>query len=86
LVADRVVRVRGVDLRAVLRLSLILYLCLFAAALVFGLGLWAVGRGTGVVGDFEDFMFNLGYKEFHVLDLKIFVTVVLAGTILAASR
>jgi Mn2+/Fe2+ NRAMP family transporter len=79
---ERVVRVRGVDLRAVLRLSLILYICLFAVALLFGVGLWAVGRATGAVGDFEHFMFNLGYKEFHVLDAKIFVTIVLAGTIL----
>lgn len=80
--ADRVVRVRGVDLRAVLRFSLILYVCLFAVALAVGVGLWALGRTTGVVGDFEAFMFDLGYKEFRILDVKILVTVLLAGTIL----
>jgi hypothetical protein len=82
LMADRVVRVRGVDLRAVLRFSLLFYVCLFAAGLVAGVGLWALGRSTGVVGDFEAFMFDLGYKEFRILDAKILVTVLLAGTIL----
>ena len=82
LMADRVVRVRGIDLRAVLRLSLILYVCLFAFFLVCAVGLWALGRSSGVVGNIEAFMADLGFREFHVLDAKILRTTLLAGPIL----
>jgi hypothetical protein len=80
--ADRVVRVRGIDLRAVLRLSLVLYVCLFALSLVTGVGLWALGRISGVVGNFEAFMADFGFTEFHVLNARVLRAVLLAGPIL----
>jgi uncharacterized membrane protein (UPF0182 family) len=78
----RLVRVRRVDLGAVLRLSLVLYVCLFAFALVVALGLWALGRSTGVVDNIEHFVADLGFRDFHLLDAEILRTTLLAGPIL----
>ena len=56
----RIQVLRRIDPWSVLRVSLVLYLCFFAVALVVGTGLWVLGRQTGFLADVESLIEDLG--------------------------
>jgi len=96
--ARRVEILRRIDLWSTLKVSLILYLCFFAAALAVGAGLWFVGRETGFIGNFEGVVEDLGLADEGSYHLKggeilfysavlgpIFAILASLGTVVAAS-
>jgi hypothetical protein len=50
----RVQALRRIDPWSVLKVSLVLYLCFFAVAMVVGTGLWVAGRQAGTIFIIED--------------------------------
>jgi hypothetical protein len=82
----RVQVLRRIDPWSVLKVSLVMYLCLLAVALVVGAGLWVVGRQTGVLAHLETLMEDLvlgtpGSYHFKGVEVLFYVSVV--GPILA---
>lgn len=55
----RVQRLRRIDPWSVLKVSLVMYLCLLAVAIVVGSGLWVAGRQTGVLAHVENLLEDL---------------------------
>lgn len=82
--ARRVRRVlRQVDPWSVLKLSLLFYACLFVVVMVAGTVLWNLASSTGVIGDIEGFIKDVGaYKSFAFKGSVIFRASLLIGMIL----
>ena len=82
----RVQCLRRIDPWSALKVSLVLYLCVFAAALVVGTGLWLIGRQVGVIGDIESLIEDLGLYvdgSYHFRDGYILRMAAVLGPILA---
>ena len=82
----RVELLRRIDPWSALKVSLVLYLACFAAALVFGVGLWILGRQVGFIDDVESLIEDLGlYREgsYRFLDGYILTMAAIIGPILA---
>jgi hypothetical protein len=73
---------RRVDLWSVLKVSLVVYVALFAVAIAAVAGVWAVGRESGLIGNFEEFMVDLGFRDFRLLDGELLRTTLLVGPLL----
>lgn len=77
---------RRIDPWSTLKVSLVLYLCVFAAGLAVGVALWYAGRETGVIGNFESIVEDLGLADEGSYRLKggeILTITAVAGPILA---
>lgn len=75
-----------IDPWSALKVSLVLYLCLFAVALVVGTGLWLLGRQAGVISDIETLIEDLGLYvdgSYHFRDGYILRMAAVVGPILA---
>jgi hypothetical protein len=82
----RVQVLRRIDPWSALKVSLLLYLCFFAVALVVGSGLWMLGRQTGVIADIESLIEDLGLYvngSYHFRDGYILRMAAVIGPILA---
>jgi hypothetical protein len=82
----RVQVLRRIDPWSALKVSLVLYLCFFAVALVVGSGLWMLGRQTGVIADIESLIEDLGLYvngSYHFRDGYILRMAAVIGPILA---
>ncbi len=78
--------VRRIDPWSALKVSLVLYLCFFAVALVVGTGLWVVARQTGILADIESLIEDLGLYvdgSYHFRDGYILRVAAVVGPILA---
>jgi hypothetical protein len=75
--------VRHVDPWAVLKLSLLFYLCLLAIAMVAGIVLWIVASATGTIHSVEGFVKEaFAFKTFHFDGVKVFRASLLGGLVL----
>lgn len=74
--------VRRIDLWSVLKLSLVLYVCLYAAALLAVAGLWAFINSAGLIDRFESFMKDVGFDRFQFHGSEMFRGVAAGGAIL----
>lgn len=74
--------VRRVDLWSVLKLALVLYTCLYSAALLAVAGLWAFLNSAGLVDRFESFMKDVGFDKFQFRGSEMFRGVVAGGAVL----
>jgi hypothetical protein len=81
----RVQVLRRIDPWSALKVSLVLYLCLFVVFLGVGVVLWIVGREIGAIGNLEGLIEDLGlYAEdsFRFKDGEILVLSLVIGPIL----
>jgi hypothetical protein len=77
---------RRIDPWSALKVSLVMYLCLFVVALVVGSALWVVARQTGVLSDIESLIEDLGLYvdgSYHFRDGYILRMVAVIGPIFA---
>lgn len=82
----RVEVLRRIDPWSTLKVSLALYLSLFAVALVVGTALWVAGREVGVIDDIEGLIEDLGLYvdgSYHFRDGYILRMAALIGPMLA---
>jgi hypothetical protein len=82
----RVQALRRIDPWSALKVSLVMYLCFFAVALLVGSALWVAGRQTGVIADIESLIEDLGLYvdgSYHFRDGYILRMAVVVGPILA---
>jgi hypothetical protein len=82
----RVQVLRRIDPWSALKVSLVLYLCFFAVALLVGTGLWVAGRQTGVIANIEGLIEDLGLYvdgSYHFRDGYILQMAAVLGPILA---
>ncbi len=82
----RVQVLRRIDPWSALKVSLVLYLCLFAVALVVGSGLWVVARQSGFLSDVESLIEDLGLYvngSYHFRDGYILRMAAVIGPIFA---
>ncbi|MGH9034398.1 MAG: DUF3566 domain-containing protein [Acidimicrobiia bacterium] len=82
----RVQVLRRIDPWSALKVSLVMYLCLFVIALVMGSALWIVGRQTGVIADIETLIEDLGLYvdgSYHFRDGYILRMAAVVGPIFA---
>jgi hypothetical protein len=87
--ARRVKRViRRIDLWSVLKLSLLLYTCLYVAALIASIVVWAIAYSTGLVENFQNYLGDVGLDNFRFYGQQMFragaaigAVLVLAGTL-----
>lgn len=76
--------VRRVELWSVLKLSLILYLCLWAVLLVAALILWSAVDSTGLIDRIEAFVTQIfGLESFEFVPGQIFRVYALASLVMA---
>jgi len=88
--ARRVIRViRRIDLWSVLKLSLVLYTCLYAATLAALVAIWGAAYSTGLVGKLQSFLGDVGLDNFRFYGDQMFracaaigAVLVLAGTLI----
>src|SRR5438067_9297765 len=76
---------RHLDVASVLRLSAVFYLCAWVVLLIAGVVLWAGAAATGVVGNVEHFMRDIGFDGFRFLPLRLFRAAAVAGVVLVAA-
>jgi hypothetical protein len=82
----RVQVLRRIDPWSALKVSLVMYLCLFVVALLVGSALWVAGRQTGVISDIESLIEDLGLYvngSYHFRDGYILRMAAVVGPILA---
>ena len=82
----RVEVLRRIDPWSTLKVSLALYLCVFVAGLAVGVALWYAGRETGVIGNFESIVEDLGLAgegSYRLKGGEILVISAVVGPILA---
>jgi hypothetical protein len=75
---------RRIDLWSALKVSLVLYLCLFLMVLATGVGVWVLARHSGAIGSLENTLeIYGGYKRdsYHFQDGVILRTVAVLGPI-----
>ena len=88
--ARRVKRViRRIDLWSVLKLSLLLYTCLYVATLVASIVVWAIAYSTGLVENSQNYLGDVGLDNFRFYGQQMFragaaigAVLVLAGTLI----
>ena len=73
---------RRIDLWSALKVSLVLYFCLFLVFVTIGTGLWVLARYTGALASFEHLMAQLGFDGFHLKDGEILRATAIIGPIL----
>lgn len=74
--------VRRIDLWSVMKLSLVLFTCVYAAVLMAVAGLWAFLNSAGLVDKFESFMKDVGFNNWEFHGAQMFKGVAAAGAIL----
>jgi hypothetical protein len=82
----RVQVLRRIDPWSALKVSLMMYLCLFVVALLVGSALWVVGRQTGFIADVEGLIEDLGLYvngSYHFRDGYILRMAAVVGPIFA---
>jgi hypothetical protein len=82
----RVQLLRRIDPWSALKVSLVMYLCLFAVVLVVGSALWVVARQTGFLSDVESLIEDLGLYvdgSYHFRDGYILRMTAVVGPIFA---
>ena len=80
---DRQLTVRSVDVRSVLRVSLVLYACLLLVFVVAWAILWVAAGIFGVTGNVEDFIAKLfALDSFHFSIVAQAIAIVIGGSVL----
>jgi len=81
--------IRRIDLWSVLKLSLVLYTCLYAATLAALVAIWGAAYSTGLVGNLQSFLGDVGLDNFRFYGDQMFracaaigAVLVLAGTLI----
>lgn len=81
--------VRRIDLWSVLKLSLMVYTCVYAAVLVTLAALWGLAYSTGSIDKLESFLGDVGLENFHFYGDQMFracaaigAVGVIAGTVI----
>jgi hypothetical protein len=74
--------VRRIDLWSVLKLSLVLYTCIYASVLMATAGLWAFLNSAGLVSKFESFMKDVGFNNWEFHGAQMFKGVAAGGAVL----
>lgn len=64
--------VRRIDLWTVLKLSLVLYTCLYVAILLALVGLWALAYSTGQISNLQSFLGDVGLKNYRFYGDQMF--------------
>jgi hypothetical protein len=76
--------IRRVNLWSVLKVSVILYAAMFAAVCIAAIVVWKTANSSGVVTKIEEFVEDLGFKNFEFVGEKIFFNFLLFGVLGAA--
>jgi hypothetical protein len=76
---------RRFNLWTVLKVSMVLYSCMFFVGLVAALGVWSSAQSAGVIDDVESFMVDLGFEDFELVGDRILQIFVLIGALLTAT-
>ena len=75
--------IRHIDPWSVFKVSLLLYVCLYVAAMIAGVLLWSAAVNSGVIGNMEAFITKIGSYEVWQLDgEEIFRRVSVIGIVL----
>lgn len=81
--ARRVTRViRRIDLWSVLKLSLVLYTCLYAATLASLAAIWGVAYSTGLIRKLQSFLGDVGLDNFRFYGDQMFRACAAIGAVL----
>lgn len=64
--------IRRIDLWSVLKLSLILYLCLYVATLATLAALWGLAYSSGTIDKLQSFLGDVGLENFHFYGARMF--------------
>jgi hypothetical protein len=74
--------VRRVDPWSVLKMSAVLYACLWFVLMVAGVILWQIARATGTLDNFEDFLANaLADSDFTISGGRVLLSSLLGGVV-----
>ena len=80
---DRHLTLRAVDVRSVVRVSVVLYLCLLMVFVVAWLILWIAAGVFGVTGNVEDFIAKLfALDSFHFSIIAQAIAIIVGGSAL----
>jgi hypothetical protein len=75
--------IRRVDPWSVLKVSAVLYLCLWLVVTVAGVILWQVARATGTLDNLQDFLATaLADESFTIEGARVLMSVLLGGVVL----
>lgn len=64
--------IRRIDLWSVLKLSLILYLCMYVATLATLAALWGIAYSSGTIDKLQSFLGDVGLENFHFYGARMF--------------
>lgn len=77
--------IRHVDPWSVFKISILLYACLYVAAMAAGVLLWNAAVGSGIIERFESFMQDLGFETWVLVGDDIFRGASIIGLVLVAA-
>jgi Transmembrane domain of unknown function (DUF3566) len=78
--------IRHIDPWSVFKISVLLYLCLYVAALLAGVLLWSAAVGSGLIGNIESFIEELlTFESYKFQGDEIFRGFAIIGLVLAAA-
>jgi hypothetical protein len=74
--------VRRIELWSVLKVSLLVYLCMYLVILTAGVLLWGFAHSAGLIENFESFMNQIGFEDFRFFGDQLFKEAAIVGAVL----
>lgn len=71
--------VRRIDLWSVLKLSLVLYFCMYAAIMATLVALWGLAYSTGTIEKLQSFLGDVGLENFNFYGERMFKACLIIG-------
>jgi hypothetical protein len=77
--------VRRIELWSVLKVSLLVYLCMYLITLTAGVLLWGFAYSAGLIENFESFMNQIGFDDFRFFGDQLFKEAAIIGAVLVVA-
>jgi hypothetical protein len=74
--------VRRIELWSVLKVSLLVYACMYLITLTAGVLLWGFAHSAGLIENFESFMNQIGFEDFRFFGDQLFKEAAIVGAVL----
>jgi hypothetical protein len=74
--------IRRIDLWSVLKLSLVLYVCMYVATLATLAAVWGLAYSSGTIEKLQSFLGDVGLENFHFYGDRMFQACAIIGAIL----